>query len=138
MFKESAERKATREGYSFTGVFSKDKEKMKECAKKERADGYLAIVVNVPPNPLSRGYHRMGYSVYRKPTEKKAIQLTEEKAAKEKKFADDLVTTKNWLGERSAEELFEIVGNLLHKDNDFGNKEEKIVSWAKRMDIVSK
>lgn len=58
------ERQAEKAGYSFTGSFSWDKEEMKQRAKELRDKGNKAIVVNCPPNPLSRGHHGMGYSVY--------------------------------------------------------------------------
>lgn len=58
------ERQAEKAGYSFYGAFSWDKEEMKYAAQGLRAKGNKAIVVNVPPNPLSRGNHGMGYSVY--------------------------------------------------------------------------
>jgi hypothetical protein len=37
---------------------------MKQQALKLRDEGNKAMVVNVPPNPLSRGHHGMGYAVY--------------------------------------------------------------------------
>jgi hypothetical protein len=55
---------ARQEGLSFTGHYSHDKEEVKANAKKIRDQGFNARVVNIPPNPLSRGHHGMGYSVY--------------------------------------------------------------------------
>lgn len=62
--RRTAEQKAMEAGYSFTGAYSHDKEEMKKRAEEERAKGNKVMVVNCPPNPLSRGYHGMGYSVY--------------------------------------------------------------------------
>lgn len=58
------ERQAVQAGYSFTGAYSHNREEMKNRAKEERAKGNKAVVVNTPPNPLSRGHRGMGYSVY--------------------------------------------------------------------------
>jgi len=58
------ERRAEEMGYSFHGAYSHDKEEMKLRAKELRDSGNKAVVVNIPPNPLSRGHHGMGYSVY--------------------------------------------------------------------------
>ena len=58
------ERQARQQGYSFHGAYDHDKDVIKRRAAELRAQGNKAVVVNVPPNPLSRGYHGMGYSVY--------------------------------------------------------------------------
>ena len=63
MNKKSAEAK----GLDFTGHYDWDKNKIKLAAEAIRAEGYKAYVVNVPPSPLSRGHHGMGYSVYTEP-----------------------------------------------------------------------
>jgi hypothetical protein len=72
------ERQAVQVGYVFTGAYSHNKEDMKDRAKKERARGNKAVVVNIPPNPLSRGSRGMGYSVY-------YIESETNKQAREKK-----------------------------------------------------
>ena len=60
------ERKAREEGLSFTGIYSHDKEEVKERISKERKERPKAriILVTVPPNKLSRGHHGTGYSAY--------------------------------------------------------------------------
>jgi len=55
---------AIQQGLSFTGSYSHDKEEQKFNAGEIRKQGYRAVVVNVPPDKLSRGHHGMGYSVY--------------------------------------------------------------------------
>jgi hypothetical protein len=57
-------RQASANGYVFLGAYSHNKEEMKERAKRERAKGNKAVVVNVPPSKYSRGSRGMGYSVY--------------------------------------------------------------------------
>jgi len=98
-------RQAVENGYGFTGAYSHIKEEMKDEAKKERKGGYKAVVVNVPTNPLSRGYGGMGYSVYRKPTEKKIKELLAKKVAKEQKQLDDNMKVIGYLAARTKEEL---------------------------------
>ena len=61
------EQQARNEGLVFTGSYGWDKEEQKAKAAAIRKLGYKAVVVNVPPNPLSRGHHGMGYSVYVEP-----------------------------------------------------------------------
>jgi hypothetical protein len=68
------ERDATRDGLSFTGHYSHDKEGVKANAKIIRDAGLRAIVVNVPTNKLSRGSHAMGYSVYAEPAYFQAVE----------------------------------------------------------------
>jgi hypothetical protein len=58
------EKQAIQAGYSFSGAYSYDKEEMKDRAKEERCKGNKAIVVNCPPDRLSRGHRGMGYCVY--------------------------------------------------------------------------
>ena len=58
---------ATKQGLQYTGHYSHDIEEVKTVAKKIRAEGSRAIVVTIPPNPLSRGYRSTGYSVYVEP-----------------------------------------------------------------------
>lgn len=91
------ERQAREKGYEFTGAYSRDKEEMKARAKRERDEGNKAVVVNVPPNRLSRGHRGMGYAVYRIESEKnKAFRKAKEKAAK-------VLTLKRKLAEAEAE-----------------------------------
>ena len=58
------EKQAIAKGYHFTGNFSHDKEEQKKNALDIRVLGFGAMVINCPPDPLSRGHHGMGYSVY--------------------------------------------------------------------------
>ncbi len=58
------EKQASIKGYAFTGSYGHDKEIILEKAKEIRKNGFRAVVVNTPPNPLSRGSYGMGYSVY--------------------------------------------------------------------------
>lgn len=60
MNKKQAESK----GYRFTGVYESDKEKVIARRDELKQKGYKAIVVTVPPNKLSRGFHGDGYSLY--------------------------------------------------------------------------
>ena len=60
MNKKTAEQK----GYTFTGVYSHDKEEVKVRIIEEKKKGNKAVLVNVPPSPYSRGHHGMGYSMY--------------------------------------------------------------------------
>lgn len=50
----------------FTGIFSHDKEEVKDRIKKERKEkpGSRIMLVTEPPNRLSRGHHGNGYSAY--------------------------------------------------------------------------
>ena len=60
------ERKAREEGLSFTGIYSHDKNEVKERIVKERKERPKARIVlaTVPPDKLSRGHHGTGYSAY--------------------------------------------------------------------------
>jgi len=60
------EQKARQEGLSFTGCYERDKESVKEEAKKIRKLGFKARVVTKYANPLSRGQNTgiTGWSVY--------------------------------------------------------------------------
>jgi len=71
------EKQAMREGYTFSGAYSWDKEEIKAEAKAERKKGNKAVMVTVPPDKLSRGYHGDGYSVYwiESPENKKAKEI---------------------------------------------------------------
>jgi hypothetical protein len=60
-------RSANQQGLVFTGNFSWDKEEIKNKANEIRKAGYRAVVVSEPPNPLSRGHHGTGYSVFVEP-----------------------------------------------------------------------
>jgi hypothetical protein len=57
------ERQARQEGFSYT-YGGRTHEEIKETAAKLRREGNRAIMVWVPPNPLSRGYDCGHYSVY--------------------------------------------------------------------------
>ena len=54
-------------GLIFTGHYDWDRPKISQIAKDLRKEGYKAYVVTVPKNPLSRGHHGTGYSVYVEP-----------------------------------------------------------------------
>lgn len=58
--------KAQEEGLHFTGFYSHDKVEIKAWMEKMRGQHPKArfIRVTVPQNPLARGYHGTGYSVY--------------------------------------------------------------------------
>jgi hypothetical protein len=58
------EKQAEARGYSFTGIYSHDKEEVKSRIAEERKKGNKALLVNVPPSKYSRGHHGMGYSAY--------------------------------------------------------------------------
>jgi hypothetical protein len=58
------EKQAMEKGYGFTGAYSHDKDEMKTRLEEYKKVGYKGAVVSIPPNPLSRGHHGMGYSVY--------------------------------------------------------------------------
>ncbi len=77
------ERQAMKLGYVFSGNFSWDKEEMKLRAKELRVLGNKAVVVTIPPNPLSRSHHGTGYSVYWIQSE--ANRAAEAKAVAEQK-----------------------------------------------------
>jgi hypothetical protein len=57
---------ARQEGLHFTGVYSSNKEEVKERISKERKECPKAriVLVNVPHNKLSRSGPGMGYSAY--------------------------------------------------------------------------
>jgi len=118
---------AVARGYSFTGSFGWDKEEQKERAVKERKDGYKALVVCKPPSPLSRGHHGIGYSVYRKPTEKKLREIEAEKEAIEKKKFDDGLKIIGFLYARTKEEL----ANMF-----IDAKGDELLGWAKKNNII--
>ena len=60
---------AEKAGLVFTGHYDWDKNKVKKSLESLRAEfpGVKFYLVNVPPNPLSRGHHGMGYSIYAHP-----------------------------------------------------------------------
>jgi archaeosine-15-forming tRNA-guanine transglycosylase len=58
------ESQARQQGYDFTGHYDTDRGKMTQRAAELRREGNKAVVVSVPRNPLSRGTHATGYSVY--------------------------------------------------------------------------
>jgi len=60
------EQKARAEGLSFTGCYKRDKEVVKEEAKRIRKLGFKARIVTEYANPLSRGQNAgiTGWSVY--------------------------------------------------------------------------
>jgi len=120
-------RQAINEGYVFTGAYSRDKNEMKERAKKMRQDGYLAVVVDVPPDKLSRGYGGGGYSVYAKPTEKKI----QEKAAYEKMLQEKLISDTGKiqiaLANKTKEELIQMFVDV---------KGKELFYWAVSQGIV--
>jgi len=60
-------KQAKEKGFDFTGIFSWDKEEVKNRAKQIRGKGYKCYLVSEPPDPLSRGHHGTGYSVYAEP-----------------------------------------------------------------------
>lgn len=61
----ATEREARARGYVFTGIYDWDKEKVKE--RQKEFVGYKTLLVTVPADPLSRGSHGTGYSVYVEP-----------------------------------------------------------------------
>ncbi|MBU2685770.1 MAG: hypothetical protein KKF27_21225 [Gammaproteobacteria bacterium] len=134
---QSQEQKAREEGYESTGHFGYDKEMIKAKAEKERKDGYLAKVVAIPPHPYSRGHHGTGYSVFKKPTEKKLKELAELKLAKETKKQEDIQKVKEWLKEQSADVLFDLIGEL-KKGGYPGSNETEALSWAYRKNIITR
>jgi len=60
------ETNAKKEGLHFTGIYSWDKEEVKNRIKDEKEKYPKARIrlVNSPPSRLSRGHHGMGYSAY--------------------------------------------------------------------------
>ena len=59
------ENQAEQKGYKFTGAYGRDKDVIKERAKKEfKEKGYRVVVCDVPDSKLSRGGRGTGYSIY--------------------------------------------------------------------------
>ena len=58
------EKQAIEKGYRFSGVYSHDKEEVKNRIAEEKVKGNKAVLVNKPPSRYSRGHHGMGYSMY--------------------------------------------------------------------------
>jgi len=127
------ERQAEEAGYHFTGAYSHDKEEMKAQAKQEREKGYLAIVVNCPPNPLSRGHHGMGYSVYHKETPELTVRLKAEKEAKELEERTVLENAKTSLSLMTSSDLYKFCLGIItdHSYNDEKYREQLFVSKIK-------
>jgi hypothetical protein len=94
------ERKAHQMGYNFHGAYSHNKEEMKQRALELRKQGNKALVVNEPPNPLSRGHHGMGYSVYWIESEEN-IRLRNQ--AKAERARAELIAEREKLSERIKE-----------------------------------
>jgi len=57
-------RQADESGYNYTGVYSRDKEEIKERIVEEKKKGNKAVIVNTPTSGYARGYKGMGYSMY--------------------------------------------------------------------------
>lgn len=69
-FSRRGQRELEALGYSFTGIYVRDKEEAKLLAAKKRGEGFFAQVVTT----LSSGrvYDKTGYSVYAKPKKDRA------------------------------------------------------------------
>lgn len=87
-------------GYHFHGAYSHDKEEMKQRAVELRDQGNKAIVVDTPPNPLSCGYHGMGYSVYWIESEE---NIQKRKQAQAKREREELIAEREKITGRLAE-----------------------------------
>ena len=86
----ATEKEAIERGYEFTGIYSHDKAEVKN--RQNEYTGYKTLLVNVPPNKLSRGHHGMGYSVYVEPryARDQAIENCETRISEE----DQLIAAK--------------------------------------------
>ena len=87
----AGERKMQELGWSFTGVYERDKDKVIERQKRPEYKGYKTKVVRVPDSKLSRGPVGVGWSLYAEPRyfedkrEKEAIARKEREIAAMKK-----------------------------------------------------
>lgn len=97
------EQQATRDGLSFTGIYSHNKDEVKVQAKELREQGYRVVMCNVPSNPLSRSNNGMGYSVY---AEKK--YFSDQRLISLKKQLSDLPALKATLLAKHKQELIDI------------------------------
>ena len=89
------EQQAREQGLNFTGIYSSNKEEVKERIaeiRKKFPKARIALV-NVPHSKLSRGGPGMGYSAYADKTYS-AYQIIERAGNVEKKHADLLKTIK--------------------------------------------
>jgi len=57
------EETALRRGYDTTGHFTWDRDELKPKLAEYHKQGYKALIVSIPPNPLSRGHHGTGYGI---------------------------------------------------------------------------
>ena len=120
-------RQAEKEGYEFTGAYSRNKEEMKEGAKKERKEGYKAIVVYVPSSKYSRGYRGGGYSVYRKDTPKTIERKENERKEKEQKLMADTMAINSYFLSLPKEDIVKLF---------IDEKGDKLFSWARENKII--
>jgi len=60
---------AARRGYEHTGHFAwgYERETLKPKLEEYRKAGYKAIIVSIPPDPLSRGHHGTSYAIMVEP-----------------------------------------------------------------------
>jgi hypothetical protein len=58
------EQQARQSGYSFTGVYTRDRGEVGIRRDALTKEGYKAVIVTVPDSPLSRGPKGTGWSVY--------------------------------------------------------------------------
>ena len=121
------ENQARHEGYLFTGAYSRDRKEMKVIAEKEKKEGYLTVIVTIPDSPYSRGTIGKGYSVYRKPTDKKIKEIEETKQATVKKRFDDNNKIIGYISSRNKEELIQMFIEA---------KGEDLLKWAREKNII--
>lgn len=117
------------DGYRFTGIYASCKGDVVERAAELRKDGYLARIVLVPPSKYARGDGRTGYSVYSKPTARKAKELAEQKIAEELLRSIDLASIKIHLLEMTGAELMDILVEAK-------GSEAAVLQWARKETII--
>jgi hypothetical protein len=61
------EKTAKQRGYTWTAIYGRRLQEIQDRCDKIKEQGFKAIVVRVPDNPLSRGPIGEGYSVYAEP-----------------------------------------------------------------------
>ena len=123
------ERQLMEDGYSFTGIYERNKGAAKNRALQKQRDGYYAVVVTIPDSPLSRGTVGKGYSVYAKPTAKKEAMLEAKKEAAITQRKADVKAIEFHLLSRTKESLIEYLIEAL------GGKDE-LIPWARKKQII--
>ncbi len=89
-------------GYSFTGIYERNKDDVTQRLNDMREMGYKAVIVTVPDSPLSRGTVGTGYSVYAEReyfTDKEIAKITARLSGIDSKKENALESYRNTLAD---------------------------------------